>query len=263
MIIDFHVHIFPDNIARSAIEYLSGKARIQPNSDGTLSSLKSLIKSAGIDYSVVLPIATKPQQAATINSFAAQITGRDGIISFGSIHPFSENWKRELDRVKELGLTGIKFHPEYQDFFVDDERIFPVLEYAARLGLIIVFHGGADLGFDCEIHCTPKRVKKLLRSINDIKLVIAHTGGYRCWDDVEEYLVGENVYLDTSYTLNTIDEKQFLRIVRNHGADKILFATDLPWGNPRYDIKRMMDLPLSRDEQDRIMYKNALNLLKL
>jgi len=263
MIIDFHAHIFPDKIASSAIEYLSEKASIKANSDGTLNGLKSSMKSAGIDYSVILPIATKPQQAISINNFSAQITGRDGIISLGSIHPFMENWKGELDRIKELGLIGIKLHPEYQNFFVDDEAIIPMLDYVAQLGLIIVFHGGVDLGFDGEIHCTPKRVRKLLKSINGAKLVIAHTGGYRCWDDVEEYLVGENVYFDTSYTLNAIEEKQFLRIVKNHGIDKILFATDLPWGNQSDDIKRMMSLPLKPDELDYIMYKNALKLLKL
>ena len=152
MIIDFHTHIFPDKIAEATIEHLKSKANIEAYTNGTLTNLKSSMKSADIDYSVVLPIATVPKQTQSINNFASQITGKDGIISFGSIHPLYEDWKNELDRIKSLGLLGIKLHPDYQQFFVDDESIFPMLNYAAELGLTIIFHGGVDVGIPGEIH---------------------------------------------------------------------------------------------------------------
>ena len=261
MIIDFHTHIFPDKIAEATIEHLQNKANIKAYTNGTLSDLKSSMKNANIDYSVVLPIATVPKQTQSINTFASQITGKDGIISFGSIHPLYEDWKNELDRIKSLGLVGIKMHPDYQQFFVDDESIFPMLNYAAQLGLTIIFHGGVDIGIPGESHCTPQRVSTLLKHINGAKLVIAHLGGYLCYDDVEEYLVGKEVYLDTSYILGKISDEQFLRIVRNHGVEKILFATDSPWKNQAEDVKKIMSLPLTEHEIGLIMHKNAEGLL--
>jgi len=67
MIIDFHTHIFPDKIAEATIEHLQNKANIKPYTDGTLKSLTFSMKNAGIDYSVVLPIATVPKQTESIN----------------------------------------------------------------------------------------------------------------------------------------------------------------------------------------------------
>lgn len=261
MIIDFHTHIFPDKIAEATIQHLKSKANVVAYTNGTIGNLKASMQNAGIDYSVTLPIATVPKQTGSINLFASQITGKDGIISFGSIHPLYEDWKNELDRIKALGLVGIKLHPDYQQFFVDDEAILPMLQYATQLGLIIIFHGGVDIGIPGYIHCTPQRVKNLLKSLKGARLVIAHLGGYLCWDEVEKYLIGEDIYFDTSYVLGKISDEQFLRIIRNHGVEKILFATDSPWGNQAQAVKKIMSLPLTEYERSAIMHKNAEGLL--
>lgn len=263
MVIDFHTHIFPDRIAAGAIEKLENVGGIKAFTDGTLTGLKKSMKENHIDISVVLPVVTKPSQFDTVNSYAAEITGRDGIISFGGIHPDSEDYREKLDTIKRLGLLGIKLHPDYQDTFINDPRMVRIIQYATDLGLIVIIHAGVDIGLPNPVHCPPERAADMLSMIDnpDARIVLAHTGGWTMWDDVEEFLVGKNVWFDISYSLGTIDEEQFIRIIKNHGADRILFATDSPWGGQKETLERIQKVDLSEEELERILHGNAEELL--
>ncbi|NLE25657.1 MAG: amidohydrolase family protein [Clostridiaceae bacterium] len=260
MIIDFHTHCFADELASSAIPILAQKADIPAFLGGTVSALKESMNTCGISYSVLLNIATKPSQTEKINSWAASVQ-KNSIISFGSIHPQYGNWENELKRIKELGLKGIKFHPEYQEFYVDDEAMYPIYEKAFELGLIIAFHAGEDLGFDPPVHCTPKRLNELIKRFKGGTIIAAHMGGFRYWDDVEKYLVGKDIYLDTSFCLGHMDEEQKQRIIKNHGYKKILFGTDSPWKNQGDEVQKIKDLCLGKEAEEAILYKNAIELL--
>ena len=114
MIIDFHTHMFPDKIAARTIDFLSKTGGdMNPFTDGTWKGLKESAKQAGIDHSIVLPIATRPGQFHTINEFATHF--QEGtLISFGSLHPESENYKEELRQIQDMGMKGIKLHPVLQ-----------------------------------------------------------------------------------------------------------------------------------------------------
>lgn len=102
MIIDFHTHMFPDKIAARTIDFLSKTGGdMNPFTDGTWKGLKESTKQAGIDHSIVLPIATRPGQFHTINEFATHF--QEGtLISFGSLHPESENYKEELKQIQDM-----------------------------------------------------------------------------------------------------------------------------------------------------------------
>jgi uncharacterized protein len=236
MIIDFHVHCFPDELAPKAIPILENNANIPAYLDGTVGSIKASMKNSDVDLSVVLPIATKPGQAQKLNDWSASIQG-DDIVSFGSIHPELIAWKDELKRIKDLGLKGIKFHPEYQEFYVD-EKVY-VYEYAANLELIIIFHAGVDIGMPEPYHCTPDRLKNICKSLSGIRLVAAHMGGYQYWNEVESYIIGEDIYLDTSFGLGHMDDERFVRMINNHGYEKILFATDSPWCRQQEELEKI------------------------
>lgn len=260
MIIDFHTHCFSDELASSAIAVLAQRANIPAFTDGTVSALKESMQTCDINYSVLLNIATKPSQTEKINSWASSVQ-KGNIISFGSIHPKYKNWENELKRIKELGLKGIKFHPEYQEFYVDDEAMYPIYEKAFELGLIIIFHAGEDLGFKPPFHCIPKRLDKLIERFKGGAIIAAHMGGFMYWDDVEKYLVGKDIYLDTSFCLGYMDEAQKKRIIKNHGYKKILFGTDSPWKNQGEEVQKIKDLCLGKEAEEAIFYKNAIELL--
>lgn len=93
-----------------------------------------------------------------------------------------------------------------------------------------------------------------------LKLAAAHLGGWRMWDDVERCLAGTSVWLDTSFVLNHINHAQFLKIIRNHGVEKIIFGTDSPWNEQSKSVREIMSLPLQKHEMDLILGQNAAKL---
>ncbi|MCL2670312.1 MAG: amidohydrolase, partial [Syntrophaceae bacterium] len=138
--IDFHVHAFPDSLAPRAMSALTDHGGADPCSDGTIADLERILERSGVDYGVLLSIATNGSQMRNVNDFAISQNGGGRVIAFGSVYPFAAGALEELDRIAGAGLKGIKLHPDYQDFFVDDERLFPLYEKVSELGLILVFH---------------------------------------------------------------------------------------------------------------------------
>ena len=261
---DFHAHAFADSIAERALSGLEHTSGITPATDGTVSGLRKKMKENGIDRALVLPVATKPTQQTTINNWAADIMG-DGLYCCGSVHPDAEDAVQEVERIKSLGLYGVKFHSEYQPFCPDDEKMFPVYEKIAELGLIAVFHGGWDPFADGEIRATPQRFAHLAQLFPQLKISAAHLGGLTMWDDVEEHLAGrfDNVWLDVGVISRYITPGQLLRIIRKQGADKVLFGSDCPWDEPANEIALIENLPLADTEKEMIFFRNAENLLGL
>ncbi|RPI21860.1 MAG: amidohydrolase [Acidobacteria bacterium] len=262
MVIDFHVHCFPDILAAKAIPLLSESSGIAPCTDGTISGLKQSMKRAGISCSVIQSIATKPGQTQSANNWAASVQG-NGILAFGTIHPQLEQWEEEADRIKSLGLRGVKFHPDYQDFFVDAAAMMPVYEKLAKLDLIILFHAGVDVGLPAPYHCTPDRLARVVEALPGARLVAAHMGGYRYWDEVERYLVGRDLFFDTSYALGHINPKQFFRILDNHGAHRCLFGSDTPWADQAKEIEKIAEIDLKPGVRYAVLEGNARKLLHL
>ena len=152
---DFHTHAFTDDLAERAMSGLAKTSGISPATDGTLNGLREKMAENGIDRAMLLPVATKPSQQTAINNWAAEIMG-GGIYCCGTVHPDAEDAVAEVERIKSLGLCGVKFHSEYQQFCPHEERMFPIYEKIAELGLIAVFHGGWDPYSEDIIRATPQ-----------------------------------------------------------------------------------------------------------
>ena len=204
MIIDFHAHTFPDKIAAAAVSKLEQKAHARSHSDGTREGLLRCMQSAGIDHAVVLPVATNPLKCASMNDTSHALDGVDGLTYFAAIHPDAPDWHEELGRAKSLGFKGVKIHPVYQDVAIDDPRFVRILARCGELGLMLVMHGGADIGFPGVEKCSPAMLRRALDQAGPVTLVAAHMGGWRNWQEVPESLLDTHVYLDTAYTLGQI-----------------------------------------------------------
>lgn len=262
MVIDFHTHTFPDKIAKASMESLSKCSGITPHTDGTVDGLRRSMEEDGVSLSVILPVVTRPAQFETVNRVAAKICEKEeGLVSFGGIHPDCSDVKRKMREIKSLGLKGVKIHPAYQEVCMDDIRYLRILEAATEQGLIVSVHAGVDIGLPAPVYAAVERIARAIRETAPEKLVLAHLGGWKEWDAVEEMLAGENVYFDTAFLEDFIDDGQLLRIIRKHGADKILFGTDCPWSGQRESIKRLEKLPLSEEEKRMIFAGNAEKLL--
>ncbi len=259
MIIDVHTHIFPDQIAKRVVEQLSADGEVPAYLDGTLGSLLASMDKAGIDVSLIAPVSTRPSQVESINDFSASVAS-DRIIPFGSLHPEFSEVEKEIQRMTAMGIRGIKLHPEYQEFHPDDQDVFPMFELLEKAGFIVLFHAGYDVEIP-TLHGTPERFARLHEAFPRLRMILAHLGSWRMWDEVEEYLVGKPVYLDTSYVFDDIHPEQFRRIISNHHPDKVLFGTDSPWTDQSVEVRRMRDAGLSVDVLERILGENASNLL--
>ncbi len=260
MIIDFHTHMFPDKIAKSTLEYLAGICQMDPHTDGTYEGLLASTKSSGIDLSVAQPVVTKPKQFDSINRFAAEHQ-EGAVLSFGGIHPDNDDYKGKLRQIKEMGLKGIKLHPDYQDTYFNDIRYKRIVSYASELDLIVLVHAGVDPLSPQDVHCTPAMAREMLNEVAPTKLVLAHMGGNQMWDEVEELLVGQDVYFDTGVVLDKMPQDQFLRMVKNHGSNRILFGTDSPWADQADFVRLLSRMPLSEEERVDIFSGTACSLL--
>ncbi len=264
MIIDFHTHVFPDKVAERAVSSMVANGNFTPHTNGTVSGLRSSMADGGVDASVVLPVVTSPRQFDSVNRFAAEINGVGGLYSFGGIHPDNDNIEQRLDYIKSLGLRGIKIHPDFQDTYIDDDRYVRIISHCVKIGLYVCTHSGFDGCYLNNVHCTPDRILSLLSKLpahSEPRLILAHIGAVGMFDEVEEKLVGTNVYFDTAYCLDMIDRSQLMRIIENHGSDRILFATDSPWKSQKSFFEIFNSLELSDCDREKIAHINAEKIL--
>lgn len=277
MIIDFHTHIFPEKMASATIAGLERVSGTKAATNGCLDGLLASMEAAGVDCSVIMPVVTKPKQFAGINRFAYEINQSYGahdkinitsqllprLISFGGIHPDSEDYKAQLRELKSMGFKGIKLHPDYQGVMFHDIRYKRIVSYASELDLIVMVHAGIDIGLPDPVHCSPDMALEVIKDTQPNRLVLAHLGGWKQWERVEEILVGQNVYLDIAFTQNYISKEIFYKILYKHGTDKILFATDSPWSDQKKSVEWIRNSELTDMEKEQIFWKNANDLLKL
>ena len=279
MIIDFHTHTFPDRIAARAIAGMQASSHAAAFGDGTMSGLQTSMASAGIGYSVVLPVATNPAKLSSMNDSAIALNGQAGIIHFGAVHPLAENWQQELERIAVAGLRGIKIHPHYQGVDIDDIRYLRLLSRAAELGLVTVMHSGLEIGYPGVVRCSPEMTASALKQLGNIPIILAHMGGWKNWDRVADLLGPTGCMLDTALSLGSIvpqepghyrdeelpllDEAAFCSLVRTFGSNRILFGTDSPWADQTQEADRIRALPLTEEEKENILWRNAQRLLEL
>lgn len=263
MLIDFHTHCFPDKIAKGAIDKLSFvSGGLTPYTDGTAVGLKNLMNTTKVDKAVVLNIATNAKQQKNVNDFAASINNGETLFAFGSVFPDAEDVFEELERIKSLGLKGVKLHPDYQGFDVDNAKMKPIYKKISDLGLITIFHAGLDYGFAPPYCATPEKMAKALNWFSS-PVIAAHWGGINCGEEVLKLLCGENIYFDTSFGYSMMPKYYAEKIIEKHGTDKILFGTDTPWHTADMELQLLGTLGLTEDEMGKITHKNAENLLNI
>lgn len=269
MIIDFHTHIFPDKIAEKSVSFLAGKTNYKPFYLGDKAGLLTMLDNANVDVAVALPVVTNPKQFDSVNEFAKNVNkefsnANRRIISFAGIHPKCDNIAEKMKFIKDNGFLGVKIHPDYQETFIDDDGYVEILKHANDLDLIIVTHSGVDEGYlDAPVRCTPDRLLKVIDLVKPKKFVLGHFGANKLWNEVYEKLAGKDLYFDTAFTLNYIEESLFKKIVKKHGEDRILFATDAPWQDMKDNLEKLKSFNLDGKVLNKILFENANKLLKI
>lgn len=265
-IIDTHTHIYPDKIAGRIEADVSNNKHFPMAGHMTLSGLKDNMKVCGIQTSVAFCVAEKPAVVKSANDFIVSVTDNKEIIGFGTIVPGIDDVVAEVLRLKSHGIKGIKFNALFQESGAADESFFPVYE-AMGADMVAYFHSGKDPArMEIPAKTTPRVLSDIKSRFPKLKIVGAHLGGFGMLDDVKKWILGKDIYIDTSWMPGTqaLDKVVFTDIVKNHGIEKVLFATDYPTVlDPVEGIKWIQALPLTERQKAQIFHDNAAKLLNM
>ncbi len=260
-IIDFHTHFYPEKVVGKALAFV--RSVLTPATDGTRQGLLSSMRKAGIELSLGLPLVASPKNTVSINRFAAA-ESYGPIRCLGSVHPEDPDPAATVRWIAGMGLPGLKLHPEYQQFRFPEERLLPLWEACQEHGLWILTHAGCDVRYTPPFHSSPGELAAFHRRFPELVLVVAHFGGMEMWEEAERELVGSGVYLDLAFIgPEQLPPERLTRLIRKHGADRVLFGSDSPWRGQREAVDYIRSLPLTAAEQACIFYENAAKLLNL
>ena len=255
-VIDAHCHVYPDAIAERAVGGTSNFYSVPFAMDGTEHTLRKAMEDAGIDHSVIQSVATSPHQVKSINEFIARtVSEGDGrYTGLGTLHPDSADMEGDVRHLAELGLHGVKLHPDIQQFPIDDPRCTPIYELCSEYGLPILMHTG-DKRYD---YSNPNRLVPTLRRFPDLTVIGAHLGGWSIWEEVSDQLKDiPNLYFDCSSSFPWIGADTVCRIIRKLGTDRVMFGTDYPMWEPKSELEVFFRMDLAEEERKAILSENA------
>jgi len=267
MLIDAHMHAYPDALAGKALARVAAYSPVPPSADGTVAGMLKLMNEQGIEKGLLLHVAASPRSQKKVNDFAAEVMQHSGgrFVCFGSVHPDAEDAKDELYRVQALNLPGIKLHPYYQGFDLEGRNAVRVYETCRELGLIVAFHTGLDPVEPGVQRAAPRVLSQLLYAMPDLTVIAAHMGGLGCPEEVGMHLCGKAVYFDTacSAVKGAKNPSAHREILLAHDPALILFGSDAPWSDPKREWEYVQSLGLPEQWLSGIAYKNAARLLGL
>lgn len=263
-IVDIHSHTFPDSIAERAISKLEKSSGCKAIGSGLQKDLLLSMQASDVDISVVAPVATSPNShSINLKSIAAREKFGDLLYFLGALHPETPDIPGEIAFLKENGFCGVKLHPDYQNFFVDDVKMFPIYEELERKGMFLLLHCGEDVSFRNSGRGNPSRIVAVLKNFPELKIIAAHLGGYLRWNETLEYLAGfPNVWLDTAYCAFKPEPQIMQKIIDTFGTDKILFGSDWPWMEQKKSIDYIKSLPITEAQKGNILGGNALKFFQ-
>lgn len=258
-VVDSHCHIYPEKIAEKAVGGTDGFYGSKSFGKGTVEDLINLGAIAGVDHFIVQSVATTPAQVKSINEFIAREVDEkpDILTGLGTLHPDSIDIEGDIEHLRELGLKGIKLHPDIQDFKIDDYRNLKIYELCEKYSLPILMHTG-DYRYD---RSNPNRLYPILKIYEGLTVIGAHFGGWSIWEEASEKLSGiDNLYVDCSSSFNYITPEVAKKIINTYGTDRVMFATDYPMWEPKKELEFFMDLGFSEEENRQILGGNAKKL---
>ncbi len=259
MVFDSHAHIFPEHVVDRAMEVLSARYGAQPVGRATPAGLLRHMDECGVDRALAVGVATRPTQVEAINAFLTGLN-EPRLVPCGSLHPHSEDLEGDVERLIDGGVRGVKLQPHFQGYGLSDPGLHRILDCVGER-LVVLIHGGDEIIALPEVEPTPARLRDLHRAHPEVRLILAHLGGYQRWDEVEECLVGEDVFLDASYVFEICSDEQIRRIVLSHGLERVVWGSDFPWQTQARGLEGIRRLGFSEPEVSMLLGGNLARLL--
>ena len=257
---DAHAHIYPGKIAEKATASVGDFYHIPMHNVGLPHVLAQRGGEAGIDRFLVCSVATKVEQVRSINQFIQDKCQKyPQFIGLGAWHQDITDISGEMDDIQARGLRGIKLHPDFQEFMIDDPKMLDVYKEAHRRGLPVLFHTGDSR----TEFSSPHRLMNVIDKLPDFTCIAAHLGGYSEWEEARRELSGTNVYIDTSSSLFKISPEEAKENIAHFGVDHTMFGTDFPMWDPKEELERFFALGFSQEENQAMLYDNFARLFQL
>lgn len=209
------------------------------------------------------------------NDFVAEAVQShpDVFMGMGAIDPWQgELARREIVRIKELGLVGIgELNPARQHFYPNDPRFYPLWETAQELGLVVLFHGGFPAsgsgtrgGSGVKLkYAQPIHLDDVAADFPDLNIICAHPA----WPWTSETLAiarhKPNYFIDLSGWAPKYFSKELLNYANSVIPDKVLFGSDAPLLPLKRWLAEFEELPIKDESRKKIMLKNAQSLFKV
>jgi len=261
-VIDAHAHAFPDEIAPRAISRIEGLAGVHSVLDGTASSLLRSMDAAGIERSVVLSIATKPSQFDSILAWSRSVQN-NRILCLPSVHPADSKAAERIRIAAEEGFRGMKFHPYYQDFDLDDPMMDPLYASLEEHGMVCVSHTGFDHAFPFVRRADPPRILRVLARFPRLSFLATHLGAWKDWDLVARLLPGARLWIDSAYSLEFLPPEEARSLILSFPADRLLFGSDSPWACQGKSLALVRSLALDPAREKALLGENAKALFRI
>jgi predicted TIM-barrel fold metal-dependent hydrolase len=259
MIIDAHCHVWPDAIARKVLA--DRPVGLDPVHDGTLDGLRRTMDTAGIDMAMTLAVANVARTVHRTNEFVGTVD-RSRFVPFGTVHP-ELSVEENLGSLHENGVVGVKLHPLFQELSFADERTREILVALAEGGFPVIAHVGCGGDHTQNERGASKHLPALVGGIPGLRFIAAHFGGYHDLDAAEQWSVGTDVHLETSWppSLGTLPAQRLQEIIRRHGADRVVYGSDWPMTDPATEIAAVRALGLTAQEEAAVLGGNLARLL--
>ena len=270
-IFDIHTHIYPDAVARKAVDSLSAFYEFEkyygflPSAEGTFEDLYASCKRDGVCGCLMLCVATNAKQVERINDFMAQtvannLTDDFTPVGFGGIHQDHHDIIGEVERIASIGLKGVKIHPDIQRVDIDDKRLMGL--YEAIEGKMPLYLHMGDNREEFRFSATEK-LAKIKKRFPKLEVVAAHMGGYTAWDKIGLITDFDGMWFDTSSTTWVIDSNECKKIIEALGTNRVMFGTDYPVAYENEELERFMKIELDDDVRADVLYNNAARFLGL
>lgn len=260
MIIDAHTFAHPDGDGFGA------------RYDATLDALLMELERSPVDKALLLPIACHSEYIKnSSNDFVAKCCADhpDSLMGFASVHPRSKDALQQFNKaITGLGLRGLKLHPRFQGVAANDPSVVELVRKAAELGV--------PVAIDCMLWKptplraqTPYLIDDLAKAVPEATIVMCHCGGFRFLDALAVAKANDNIYFDLAlmlrYFADTPFEDQFVFVLKQIGASRIIFGSDHPQdllGETYTESKRILTKHgFTNEEQESIFGKTLLSIL--
>ena len=261
-IINAHCHIYPEKIANKAVLGIRDFYDLNMSLDGTVDGLLRDGEKVGVTHYLIHSVATTPKQVESINEFIAETVKErpDLFTGFGTLHPDSDDIQGDFDYLIELGLKGVKLHPDFQRFAMNEERAFKIGEVVRDGKVPMLVHCG-DFRYN---YSNPKQIKPFLDEFPEIPFIGAHFAGWSIWEEATEKLAGTpNLYVDLCSSLYDLSPETAVKLIHAYGSDRVLWGTDYPMWESVSEMKYFNKLDLTESERSQILYENAAKLLNI